>query len=240
MPPTHWPSRSATRTGVDASGSSIAHAAAPAEGDRLYAFLEGALQATDPVVIDVQGVGFELSVGERQRMALPAIGDSVRLYTHLVVREDDMSLYGFISPEEREVFRALLSVSGVGPKVALSVIGSNQADEVLHGIRRGDPKPLLAVKGIGRKTAERVVLDLEDKAAAWVHLGAGDGAKAEAESGSALQGPAAEAVLALQTLGVSPDRAASAVATVLVDGPAVSVEELLRAALRQLHPEPRG
>jgi Holliday junction DNA helicase RuvA len=205
----------------------------------VYAFVEGTLQATDPVVVDVAGVGYELSVGERQRRALPPVGERVRLFTHLVVREDDMSLYGFGSPEEREVFRALLGVNGVGPKVALSVVGSDRADEVLHGIRRGDPKPLLAVKGIGRKTAERVVLELEDKAAAWAQLGAGD-LQAEAEASAGLDGPAAEAVLALQTLGVAPDRAAGAVAAVLGDGPVVSVEELLRAALRHLHPEQRG
>ena len=205
----------------------------------MYAFVEGILQGADPVVIDVSGVGYELSVGERQRLALPPVGDTVRLFTHLVVREDDMSLYGFLNPEEREVFRALLSVSGVGPKVALSVVGSDQADEVLHGIRRGDPKPLLAVKGIGRKTAERVVLELEDKAAAWVQLGSAEVSAAE-EAASALEGPAAEAVLALQTLGVAPDRAASAVAAVIGEGPVVSVEELLRAALRHLHPEQRG
>jgi Holliday junction DNA helicase RuvA len=205
----------------------------------VYAFVEGILQGSDPVVIDVSGVGYELSVGERQRLALPPVGDTVRLFTHLVVREDDMSLYGFLNPEEREVFRALLSVSGVGPKVALSVVGSDQADEVLHGIRRGDPKPLLAVKGIGRKTAERVVLELEDKAAAWVQLGSTEFSAAE-EAGSAFEGPAAEAVLALQTLGVAPDRAAGAVAAVIGEGPVVSVEELLRAALRHLHPEQRG
>jgi Holliday junction DNA helicase RuvA len=205
----------------------------------VYAFVEGILQATDPVVVDVAGVGYELSVGERQRLALPPVGERVRLFTHLVVREDDMSLYGFSSPEEREVFRALLGVNGVGPKVALSVVGSERADEVLHGIRRGDPKPLLAVKGIGRKTAERVVLELEDKASAWVQLGAGD-LEAEAEAGAGLDGPAAEAVLALQTLGVAPERAAGAVAAVLGHGPVVSVEELLRAALRHLHPEQRG
>jgi Holliday junction DNA helicase RuvA len=205
----------------------------------VYAFVDGILQATDPVVIDVSGVGYELAVGERQRLSLPVVGERVRLFTHLVVREDDMSLYGFQTPEEREVFRALLSVSGVGPKVALSVVGSDQVDEVLQGIRRGDPKPLLAVKGIGRKTAERVVLELEDKAAAWVQLG-DDLVASEAESGSALAGPAAEAVLALQTLGVAPDRAAGAVAAVIGEGPVVSVEELLRAALRHLHPEQRG
>lgn len=205
----------------------------------MYAFIEGTLQErSSVVVVDAQGVGYELNVGERQRLSLPAPGERVRLYTHLVVREDEMTLYGFLSLDERQVFRALLSVNGVGPKVALSVLGSEQADEVLRGIRRGDPKPLLSVKGIGKKTAERVVLELEDKAAAWAIVSAGDSHASKAAAG--ISGPAAEAVLALQSLGVGPDRAAEVVASVLGDGPAVSVEELLRAALRQLHPEQRA
>ena len=207
----------------------------------MYAFIEGTLrERSSVVVVDAGGVGYELNVGERQRLSLPAPGERVRLYTHLVVREDEMTLYGFVSLDERQVFRALLSVNGVGPKVALSVLGSEQADHVLRGIRRGDPKPLLAVKGIGKKTAERVVLELEDKAATWGLVSGAEARADEAAAGAGISGPAAEAVLALQSLGVGPDRAAEAVAAVLTEGPAVSVEELLRAALRQLHPEQRA
>ena len=207
----------------------------------MYAFIEGILQEHSPVVVvDAGGVGYELNIGERQRLSLPASGERVRLYTHLVVREDEMTLYGFLSLDEREVFRALLSVNGVGPKVALGVIGSEQADQVLRGIRRGDPGPLLAVKGIGKKTAERVVLELEDKAATWALVSAADSRADEAVAGAGISGPAAEAVLALQSLGVGPDRAAGAVAAVLTEGPVISVEELLRAALRHLRPEQRS
>jgi Holliday junction DNA helicase RuvA len=234
-----WRSQSVTPTGGSASVLWKEPAPAAAEGAQVYAFIEGTLQErSSVVVVDVQGVGYELNVGERQRLSLPAPGERVRLYTHLVVREDEMTLYGFLSLDEREVFRALLSVNGVGPKVALSVLGSEQSDEVLRGIRRGDPKPLLSVKGIGKKIAERVVLELEDKAAAWAVVSAGDSRAASAAAG--ISGPAAEAVLALQSLGVGPDRAAAAVAAVLTEGPAVSVEVLLRAALRQLHPEQKA
>jgi Holliday junction DNA helicase RuvA len=206
----------------------------------LYAFVDGKLRDRGSlVVVDVGGVGYELRIGDRQRASLPGIGERVRLYTHLVVRDDEMALYGFLSPEEREVFRGLLAVAGVGPRVALSIVGSDQCDAVLRGIRRGDPKPLLSIKGIGRKTAERVVLELEDKAAAWVSSSVEDDEVTETGSARQLSGPAAEAVLALESLGVGPDRAAQAVAGVLAEGPAVSVEQLLRAALRRLHPESR-
>jgi Holliday junction DNA helicase RuvA len=228
-------------TGVNAIALWNAPAPAAAEGAHVYAFIEGTLQErSSVVVVDVQGVGYELNVGERQRLSLPAPGERVRLYTHLIVREDEMTLYGFLSLDERQVFRSLLSVNGVGPKVALSVLGSEQAADVLRGIRRGDPKPLLSVKGIGRKTAERVVLELQDKATAWAFISAGDSRADEAAAGARISGPAAEAVLALQSLGVGSDRAAEAVAAVLTEGPLVSVEELLRAALRQLHPERRA
>lgn len=219
----------------------------------MYAFLEGILasSAAEPagpaepgVVIDVQGVGYALRLGERQRLALPAAGERVRLYTHLVVREDDLSLYGFQSPQERRIFLDLLSVNGVGPKVALAVLGAQNADEVLRAIGRGQSAPLLTVKGIGRKTAERVVLELEEKARAWAGIsaaGAEAGAEAEAAAaGGRFDGQSAEAVLALESLGVGSDRAAEVVARVLGEGPVVSVEELLRSALRHLHPEQRA
>jgi Holliday junction DNA helicase RuvA len=204
----------------------------------VYAFIEGILQSSaELVIVEAQGIGYEIHVGERQRRTLPAAGERVRLYTHLNVREDDMSLYGFLSLREREVFRALLSVNGVGPRVALGIVGSEDCEDVLRGIRRGDPKPLLAIKGIGRKTAERVVLELEERSAAWVESIAPVGpAVAVGADGS---GPAADAVLALQSLGVVPERAAAAVATVLESGPVPGVEELLRAALRELHPDQR-
>lgn len=203
----------------------------------MYAFLEGYLETNgSPIVLRVGGIGYELFVPEAQRLRLPALGQIVRMHTHLHLREDEMTLYGFASVAEREIFRALLSVNGVGPRVALAVLGNESAAEVLRGIRRGDPKPLLSIKGIGRKTAERVVLELEDKAAAWIAEGLDvEGAGSEAERGPDLSGVAAEATLALEALGVAPDRARVAVAAIAPADDA-DVEEVLRAALRQLHP----
>lgn len=206
----------------------------------MYAFVHGQLeQAGPPTVVSAAGIGWEIWIPERLRRRLPPVGEMVRLHTHLHVREDEMTLYGFGRPLDREIFRALLSVSGVGPKVALAVLGDDDTENVLRGIRRGDPKPLLRIKGVGRKLAERMVLELEDKAVAWVDLGAEVGTSdVEPTPRGASEGPAAEAVLALQALGVSPDRATAAVAALLEEhtGAPLGVEDLLRAALRRLHP----
>lgn len=206
----------------------------------MYAFVHGQLEQTGPpTVISASGIGWEIWVPERLRRRLPAVGEMVRLYTHLLVREDEMTLYGFARPLDREIFRALLSVNGVGPKVALAVLGDDDAENVLRGIRRGDPKPLLRIKGVGRKIAERMVLELEEKAVAWVDLGPDAVAPpVEAVPRGTSEGPAAEAVLALQALGVSTDRASAVVAALIEEneGAPLGVEEMLRAALRRLHP----
>ncbi len=200
----------------------------------MYAFVEGSLESRDePVVLRAGGIGYELHVPERHRLRLPSPGETVRLYTHLHLREDEMTLYGFPSTAEREIFRALISVKGVGPKVALAVLGDAQADAVLRGIRRGDARPLVAIRGIGKKTAERVVLELEEKAAAW--LPAEDGRVREPNLPTDLPEQVHEAVLALEALGVAPERARDAVVS-LPAGPGVEVADLVRAALRHLHP----
>lgn len=203
----------------------------------MYAFLEGQIEALGPpVVLAVGGVGYEVWVPERVVRSIAGQPAPVRLHTHLAVREDDMTLYGFATAAQREIFRALISVNGVGPKVALAILGDDGADGVLRAIRRGDSKPLLAIKGVGKKTAERIVIDLEEKAAAWVDLGPAADTVSPRED--VPNDPmAAEALLALQELGVSPDRAATAIAAVLEDGLRPDqVEDLIREALRRMHP----
>ncbi len=203
----------------------------------MYAFVEGEIDSLGPpVVVSVAGLGYEVWVPERHRRELAAHVGPVRLYTHLQVREDDMTLYGFPSPAQREIFRALISVNGVGPKVALAVLGDESADEVLLGIRRGDHKPLQSVKGIGKKTAERIVIDLQERASAWVD--GGTAPEPEPEVPGEVDDPlAAEALLALQALGVPPDRASAAIVAALHgDERPDDVEALLRQALRRLHP----
>jgi holliday junction DNA helicase RuvA len=201
----------------------------------VYALILGQLEEVGPPTILVaNGIGYELWLPERSILRLPPVGEEVRFYTHLRVREDELTLYGFESGPEREVFRALISVNGVGPRVALSVLGSPQAEEVLGAVARGDSRPLLAVKGIGKKTAERIVLELEDKATAWAMAGTrARGAATVVESG-----PDHEAALVLESLGMSIDRARAAVLAAREASASLpsDVEGLVRAALRQVSP----
>lgn len=207
----------------------------------MYAFLEGRIESLGPpVVLAVGGVGYEVWVPERVARGLLGAGEPVRLHTHLAVREDDMTLYGFATAAQREIFRALISVNGVGPKVGLAILGDVGADGVLRGIQRGDAKPLLAIKGVGKKTAERIVIDLEEKAAAWVELGptpAHLAAPDETPDETPVDPQGDEVRMALLELGVSPERADSAIAALRADGvESDRIEDLLREALRRLHP----
>lgn len=115
------------------------------------------------VVVDVHGVGYEAQVSMQTFYTLPAIGEEVQLYTHLVVREDAHLLFGFSSKEERETFQALVKVSGIGAKIALGILSALTSDELASAVANEDIKRLTAAPGIGKKTAERMVLELRGK-----------------------------------------------------------------------------
>lgn len=196
----------------------------------MLAFIEGELEDLGPpVVIRGGGLGYEIWLPERHRIRLPPVGDTVRCHTHLVVRDDGITIYGFPTRGEREVFRGLIGVSGVGPKVALSILGEEGAERVLAAIRDGDPAPLMSVKGIGRKTAERLVLELKDKAHSWQ-------ARPERPAAAAVGSLESEAALALEAMGLSPESARTAVASVTAEGTPESVEDVVRLALRRAVP----
>jgi Holliday junction DNA helicase RuvA len=196
----------------------------------VLAFIEGELEDLGPpAVIRGGGLGYEVWIPERHRLRLPPPGEVVRLYTHLQVREDGITVYGFPTREEREVFRGLITVSGVGPKVALSILGEEGADGVLGAIRDGNPVPLLRVKGIGRKTAERLVLELKDKAQAW-HAPAQRAPAAEVGSLES------EAALLLEAMGLAPEAAQKAVAAAAASDAPENVQDLVRLALRRAAP----
>lgn len=182
--------------------------------------LRGILQhrADGQVVIDVAGVGFTVHVPQSVVPDLPALGQVVSLYTHLVVREDALALYGFATPEQREVFELLLQVNGVGPKLALAVLSHLSPDTLRGAVGSGQAEALDRVPGVGRKTAERIIFHLKDR------MGAPAGA---------ILAPLAadtEVLAALTSLGYSLVEAQAALQSLPPDAPE-DLEARLRAAL---------
>jgi len=185
------------------------------------------LEKTPPgLLIDVQGVGYELDASMTTHYALPKTGDPVELFTHLVVREDAQLLYGFATLSERRLFRLLLSVNGVGAKVALSILSGMTPDEFLQCVATSDIARLTKVPGIGKKTAERLVFDLKDKVDAPLDAaGGGLGAASGGATGSAR----AQAEDALMALGYKQAEAEKLLKRTATENQ--SVEEMIRAAL---------
>jgi holliday junction DNA helicase RuvA len=176
----------------------------------------------DHVVVDAGGVGYRLAVSAETLKAVPAAGSEVFLHAELVAREDSLSLYGFASEEERDLFGELVSVSGVGPKVAVAALSGGPARELLRAIAAGDAKRFQAVPGIGKRTAERIIVELREKVAGTLEE---EVATAVAESGDAR----ALARDGLVNLGYAPLEAEQ-----LLDGVESSdPEELIATALRK-------
>ena len=135
------------------------------------------MRRPDHVVIDASGVGYRLAVSAETLKAVPARGKRATLHSHLIVRDDSISLYGFASEEERDLFLSLTSVSGVGPKVAIAILSGGTPRELLRAIAAGDAKRFQAVPGIGKRTAERVIVELREKVAGELEeaVSAGEG-----------------------------------------------------------------
>lgn len=193
--------------------------------------LKGRLAAKSPtaLVIDVNGVSYEVSVPISTYDTVPGVGEEVSVLTVLVVREDDMQLYGFASEDERRLFKLLIGVSGIGPKTALGVLSSASVADIYGFIANSNSQALTAMPGIGRKTAERVVLELRDKIRK-VDLSV---------SGEALEGKEdarSEAVDALAALGYSRMQSERAIREVLKSNNSIgsTVEELVKAALKEV------
>lgn len=190
--------------------------------------LTGVLLEKNPpsLLVDVQGVGYEVDVPMSTFYALPAQGESVALFTHLVVREDAQLLYGFGSRTERVLFRALLKVNGVGAKVALAILSGLSTDEFLSCIASKDVSALVRVPGIGKKTAERLLVELQDKVDA-LGVGITPSGSLPLDNDPGAREQAEEALVAL---GYKP-----AEANRLLDKNSEagqSVEQMIRAALR--------
>lgn len=193
----------------------------------MIAFLTGRVAAKTPTYceLDVGGVGYRVAMSTASLAALPAEGDSVTVYTYMQVREDEMSLFGFENTAERELFERLITVSGVGPKVALAALSSFSPDDLVRAIALEDVTLLSSIPGVGKKTAQRLVLELKDRLGVPEMVGA-------SAAGSAGANAATEARDALATMGFSA--AEVAVAMKGYDGPADDAQAVLRYALKRL------
>jgi holliday junction DNA helicase RuvA len=193
----------------------------------MYDFLEGevAQRSAAHLVLDVGGVGYEMSVPLGS--AFPAAG-RVRAWTHLVVREDAHQLFGFSEREARELFRLLISVSGVGPVMGLTILSGIAREPLLAAIAEGDVPALTRIRGVGPKTAGQIVLDLKDKAAKLRRASAERGVLQPAPRGDALL---EDAVAALTSIGYSEKEARKNVEKAAARGAQKDLETLLRAAL---------
>jgi Holliday junction DNA helicase RuvA len=186
----------------------------------MISFLQGELveRSANRVVIAVGGVGYEATVPTSLLASLPAVGGSAKILTRMVVREDSMTLYGFSTPDERELFDMLTGVTGVGPKVALAFLSALNPEAIRRAVVAGDAAALTVVPGVGKKVAQRVVLDLRDK------LGG--------EGDLPSEGPLADVRDALMSLGLTQTEAVEATRGIEPDGR--SADELLREALQKV------
>ncbi len=176
----------------------------------------------DHVVIDAAGVGYRLAVSTETLKAVPAIGREAFLHAELIAREDSLSLYGFSSEEERDLFGELISVSGVGPKVAIAALSGGSARELLRAIAAGDAKRFQAVPGIGKRTADRIIVELREKVAGTIEEEVAAGGEGEASARSLARD-------GLVNLGYAPLEAEQLLEALDGDNP----EELISAALRR-------
>ena len=213
-------------------------------------------RSDDHILLDVRGVGYMIYCSDRTLAALPSVGEAVAFYTDLVVREDLLQLFGFPTLVEKEWHRLLRSVQGIGAKASLSILGALGADGVSRAIALGDWNAIKAAKGVGPKTAQRVVIELKDKAPTVMAMAGQSATPAtvtddviEADTPAAPQ-PAptpqpvaiqrnaqADALSALQNLGYSPSEAAAAVAQVMADAPETDTSVVIRAALKLMVPK---
>ena len=211
----------------------------------MIARLEGILfeKNLESIIVDVRGVGYEVRVPLSTLVALPAPGEAVQILVHTHVREDSLSLYGFCTPTERHLFEKLISVSGVGPRLALSLLSGLSTGELADAILTGNTQPLSRVPGVGRKTAERLVVDLRDKLQAVPRAtgASGDQAKGNAPDSTGEGALIADVRSALLNLGYSSREADRALEEVGKKSPpgrgtgqpsSQTFEDLFRDALR--------
>ncbi|OAD46630.1 Holliday junction branch migration protein RuvA [Polaribacter atrinae] len=177
------------------------------------------------VVVDCNGVGYLLHISLNTFSSLPD-DESVVLYTHLSIREDAHTLFGFITKTEREVFKLLISVSGVGPSIARTMLSSMTSEEIQHAIASENVQLIQSVKGIGAKTAQRVIVDLKDKILKTFNI--------DEVSTFTSNTNKDEALSALEVLGFNKKQSEKVISTILKENPEATVENLIKLALKNL------
>jgi holliday junction DNA helicase RuvA len=180
------------------------------------------------LVLDVQGVGYEVAAPMSTFCNLPAVNEEVSLFTHLVVREDAQLLYGFASIRERLLFRSLLKVNGVGAKLALTILSGSDVDDFARSVQEGDAASLTRLPGVGKKTAERLIIEMRDR---LKEISGAMGLKPVVSEAASLAGAKDEAIEALIALGYKPAEADKMIRSVHSNG--LNTEELIRLALQR-------
>lgn len=200
----------------------------------MYAYIKGELAEinTDHIVVEAGGIGYQVFISLQTFDYLPSVGEDLKIYTYLYLREDAMILYGFLTKDDLELFKLLISVSGIGPKGGLAILSTLEADDLRFAILSGDAKAISKAPGVGGKTAQRVILELKDK------LSLEDAFEAKTEhvqKNAAVAGGSVknDAVMALTALGYSSTESLKAVSVVEITED-MDVEEVLKAALKHL------
>ncbi|MBE8167772.1 MAG: Holliday junction branch migration protein RuvA [Shewanella sp.] len=188
------------------------------------------------ILIDVQGVGYELQVPLTCFYELPELSQQVSLYTHFVVREDAQLLYGFTTKQERALFRLLIKTNGVGPKLALTILSGMTASEFVSCVEHDDIATLVKLPGVGKKTAERLLVEMRDKLKSLMEASAGSERefvlKSDYKPKTDVNTAEEDAIAALLSLGYKPTQASKAVSGVYQDG--LNSESLIKAALKSM------
>lgn len=196
--------------------------------------LRGTLQEKHPpqLLIDVNGVGYEVQAPMTTFYELPETGNVVVLHTHLAVSEHAHVLYGFIRETERTLFRALIKISGVGPKLGLAILSGMSADEFVGCVQSGDSAALTKLPGVGKKTAERLVVEMKDRLKDWqgIAVTPGPGMQSAPPATNSVK----DAISALISLGYKPQEASKMVSSVETEG--LASEEVIRQALKSVAP----
>lgn len=199
----------------------------------MYAYLKGTVEeiSEDNLVLEVNQIGYNIKISSRTANSLNQTGGFIKLYTYTLVREDAFNLYGFLTRDDLDIFKKLITVNGIGPKGGLAILSVMSADELRFAILSGDAKAISRAPGIGAKTAERVILDLKDKVSLEEALSPKSSALPESLSGSETSSGKNEAVEALVALGYSASDALRAVKQASVTDE-MSVEQILKSALK--------